>query len=90
MAPTSDSSQDRQTTNDNIPSTVRKMQLQAQKWPRPQQTHRKIDVVSDWGNLNDGKDNQARSDPIVPDIISDQEANIDPQPSILTPVHLPP
>ena len=46
-APTSGSSQDRQTTNDNILITVRKMQVQAEKWPRPQQTHRKIDVKSD-------------------------------------------
>ena len=33
--PNSDSSQDRQTTKDNIPITVRKMQAQAQKWPQP-------------------------------------------------------
>ena len=60
------------------------MQLQAQKWPRPQQTHRKIDVKSDWSDSNDGKDNQARSKPVVIDITSDQEANIDPQPSSST------
>ena len=45
--PTSDSSQDRHvTTNDNIPVTVRKMQTQAQKCPRKQQTHRKLNVKS--------------------------------------------
>ena len=41
-APNSDSSQERQTTtNDNIPMTVRKMQAQAKKCSRQQQTHRK-------------------------------------------------
>ena len=57
------------------------MHSQTQKWPRPQQTHRKIDVTSEWNDLDNGKDNQARSNPIVTDITSDQEANIDPQPS---------
>ena len=31
-APMPDSGQDRQTSNDNIPITVRKMQAQAQRW----------------------------------------------------------
>ena len=57
------------------------MHSHAQKHPRPQQTHRKIDQKSDWSDSNDGKDDQARSNPIVIDITSDQEANIDPQPS---------
>ena len=78
MTPTSDN---RQTTNDNILSTIRKMQSQAPKLPRPQQTYRKIDQKSDWSDSDNGKDNQARSKPIVIDITSDQEANIDPQPS---------
>ena len=51
------------------------------KWPRQQQTHRKIDIKSDWSDLDDGKDDQARSNPIVIDIILDQETTIDPQPS---------
>ena len=75
--PTSDNNQDRQTTNGNIPSMVRKMHLQAQKWPRPQQTHRKINARSDWSDWDDGKDNQERSNPIGIDNTSDQEANID-------------
>ena len=57
------------------------MQLQAQKWPRPQQTQRKIDIKSDWSDSDNGKDNQARSKPVVIDITSDQEANIVPQSS---------
>ena len=60
------------------------MQSQAQKWPRPQQTHRKIDQKSDWSDSDDGKDNQARNTPIVIDITSDQEADINPQPSTST------
>ena len=77
-APTSDN---KQTTNDKIPSAVRNMQSQAQQWPRPQQTPRKIDVKSDWSDSDDGKNNQARSMPVVIDTTSDQEANIDPQTS---------
>ena len=77
-APTSDN---KQTTNDKIPSTVRKIHLQAQRQPRQQQTHRKIDVKSDWSDLDDGKDDQARSNPIIVDSTSVQEATIDPQPS---------
>ena len=76
-------SDNRQTTNDNIPSTVRKMQSQAQKQSRPLQIHRKIDQKSDWSNLDNSKDNQASS--IVIDITSDQEVNIDSQPSTSNP-----
>ena len=57
------------------------MHLQAQKWPRPQQTHRKIYAISNWSDSDDGKGDQARSNPIVIDITPGQEANIDPQPS---------
>ena len=45
------------------------------------QTYRKIDQKSDESDSDEGKDNQARSKPIVIDITSDQEANIDPHPS---------
>ena len=83
--PTSDSSQDRQTTNHNIPITVTKMQVQAQKWSRPQETHRKIDIRSDWGDSDNGKDNQARGNPIDIDITSDQDTNMNQQPSTSNP-----
>ena len=56
------------------------MQVQAQKWPRPQPIHRKIDVRSDWSDSDDGKDNQARGNPAVVDIASDHDAYIDLQP----------
>ena len=61
------------------------MQVQAQKWPRPQQTHRQIDVRSDWSDLDDGKDNQARDNPIIVDVNLDHETNIDQQPSTSNP-----
>ena len=54
------------------------MQVQAQKWPR--QIHRKIDVRSVWSDSDDGKDNQARCNPVVVVIASDHDAYIDPQP----------
>ena len=57
------------------------MQPQAQTWPRQQQTHRKIDVKSYLRDSDNGKDDQARSLPVVIDITSDQETTIDPQPS---------
>ena len=77
----SGSNQDKQgTTDDNIPITIRKMQAQAQKWPRKQKTHRKINVRSDLSDSDDGKDNQARGKPVV-DIISDHKMDIDQQPS---------
>ena len=57
------------------------MQSKAQKQPRPQKIHRKIDVKSDWSDSSNGKDNQTRSKPVVIDITSEQEANIDSQPS---------
>ena len=65
--------------------TIRKIQTQAQKWPRPQQTCRKVDVRSDWSDLHDGKDNQTRGRPIAVDITSDHETNMDQQPSSSTP-----
>ena len=49
------------------------MQAQAQKWPRKQQTHRKLNVRSDWSDSDDGKDNQAKGNPVVVDNTSDQE-----------------
>ena len=47
--------------------------VQAQKQSRQQQTHRKINMRSDWSDSDDGKDNQARGKPFVYDITSDQE-----------------
>ena len=62
------------------------MQVQAQKWlPRPQQTHININVRSDWSDSDDDKDNQARGRPDVVDITSDQELDIDKQPSTSNP-----
>ena len=89
-APNFDSSQDRHvTTNDNIPVMVTKIQAQAQKWPRKQQTHRKINVRSKWRDWDDGKDNQARGNPVVVDITSDQETDMDQQPSTSAPLRRP-
>ena len=59
--------------------------MQAQKWPRLQQTHRKVNVRSEWSDLDDGKDNQARGRPVVVDITSDLEMDMDQQPSSSTP-----
>ena len=85
-APNSDSSQDRQaTTDDNIPLTVRKMQAQAQKQPIQQQTCRKVNVGSNWSDMDDGRDNQARGRPVVVDSTSDYETDMDQQPSTSTP-----
>ena len=85
-AANSDSSQDRQAaTNDNIPTTVRKMQVQVQKWPRKQQTHRKVSLRSDWSDSDDAKHNQARGKPVAVDITSDHEMDADQQPSTSIP-----
>ena len=85
-SPNSDSSQDRQGTNDkNTPITVRKMQAHIQKWPGKQQTHRKINMRSDWSDSDDGKDNQERGKPIVVDITSDHKMDMDQQPVLLPP-----
>ena len=54
------------------------MQAQAQKPPRPQQIHRKFDIRSDWSDSDDGKDDQARGNPVVVDIASDHDAYIYP------------
>ena len=56
------------------------MQVQAQKHPRLQQIHRKIDVRSDWSDSDDGKDYQARGNPVVVGTALDHDAYIDPQP----------
>ena len=61
------------TVNDNIPLTVRNMEDQIPKQHKPQKPCRKLDHKSDWSNSDDGKDDQARSNPI--DIL-------DPQPNI--------
>ena len=60
------------------------MQTQVQKWPRKQQTHRKINVRSDLSDSDDGKDNQAKGKPVVVDITSDYEMDIDQQTSTST------
>ena len=81
-APNFDSSQEREgTTDDNIPLIVKKMQAQPQKWPKPQHTHRRVNIKSDCSDLDNGKDNQRRSIPVVVDITSDHEMDIDQQPS---------
>ena len=61
------------------------MQAQVPKPPRPQQTHRKSDIRSDWSDADNGKNNQARGNPIVIDINSDHETNMDQQPSTSNP-----
>ena len=77
-APNSDSSQDKHViTHDNIPVMVGK--IQAQKWPRKQQTQRKINVRSNWSDSDNDKDSKARGRPIVYDITSDQETETDQQ-----------
>ena len=60
------------------------MQVQCQKWPRKQQTYRKVDQKSDWSHSDENKDSQVRSRPIVHDITYDQETDKDQQPSTLT------
>ena len=65
------------------------MQAQAQKWPRKQQTHRKLNVRSDWSDSDDGKDNQAKGNPVVVDNTSDQEMDIEQHPSTYTPLRRP-
>ena len=49
--------------------------LQVQKWPRKQQTQRKINVRSNWSDSDNDKDSQARNKPIVYGITSDQETD---------------
>ena len=66
------------TLSDNIPVMVGK--VQAQKWPIKQQTHRKINVQSNWSDSDNDKDSQTRGKPIVYDITSDQETDMHQQP----------
>ena len=61
------------------------MQAQTLKWPRKQQTHRKINMRSDWSNSDDSKDNQVRGKPVVVDITSDHDMDMDQQPSTSNP-----
>ena len=80
--PNSDNDQDRQgSTKDNTPKTYKKMQVQAQKWPRKQQTNRKIDQKSDWSGSIDGKDDQARARPVAVDFSLNYETDMDQKPS---------
>ena len=84
----SDSTQDKHvTTHENIPVMVGKMQTQKQ--PRKQQSHRKINVRSDCSDSGDDKDSQARGKPIVYDITSDQETDIDKKPIATAPLKRP-
>ena len=64
----------KETDNDNIPLTARNMEVQAPKHPRPPKACREIKSEIRWSDSEEGKDNQARSNPI--DIPSIQ----DPQP----------
>ena len=63
--------------------------VKAQKHPRKQQMHRKINVRSDWSDLDDDKDSQTRGKRIVYDITSDQESDKDQQPSTSAPLRRP-
>ena len=54
-----------------------------------QQTHRKINVRSDWSDLDDDKECQARGKPIVYDITSDQETDTNQQPIATAPLRRP-
>ena len=64
--------------------------MQPQKWPRPQQTHRGVNVRSDWSDSDESKDNQARCRPVVVDITSDNEMDMDQKPVVLPPALQPP
>ena len=56
---------------DNIITSVR--MKQTHKWPRRQQTQKRVEMKSDWSDSDDGKDNQVRKRPIRHDISSDWE-----------------
>ena len=61
-------------TPDNIPVTVGMMQ--AQKQSRKQQTQKKVDMRSEWSNSDDNKDSQARGKPIIHDVSSGWETDM--------------
>ena len=63
VSKSSTSQKGHKTTPDNILVTVRIMQ--SQKQPRKQQTHKKIDMRSDWSDSDDDKDSQARGRPMT-------------------------
>ena len=63
--------------------------MQDQKWPRKQQTQKKINVRSDWSDLDDDKDSQVRGKPIIYDISFDQETDTDQQPTAAAPLRRP-
>ena len=44
---------------------------------------------SNWSDSDDGKDNQARGNPVVVDITSDQETDMGQQPSTSAPLRRP-
>ena len=54
----------KETINHNKPLTVRNMEVQAPKQPRSPKPCRKINHKSDWSESEDGKDDQARNNPI--------------------------
>ena len=58
----------KETPNDDIPVTVGNTEDQAPEQSRPPKPCRKIDHKSDWSDSEDGKDGQARSNPIDPQL----------------------
>ena len=54
----------KETVKDNIPATVRNMEDSVPKQPKPQKPCRQVDHNSDWSDIDDGKDDQARSNAI--------------------------
>ena len=54
----------KETTQDNIPLTVRNMETQDPKQSRPPKPSRKIHHNSDFSDSEDGKDDQARAKPL--------------------------
>ena len=53
----------KETTQNNVPRTVRNKDMQDHKQSRPPKPTRKIPCNSDWSDTEDGKDDQARSKP---------------------------
>ena len=53
-----------ETIEDNIPPTVRNMEMQDPKQSRPPKPSRNTHHNSDWSDSEDGKDDQARAKPI--------------------------
>ena len=75
QAPTTSDNRETVPIDGNIPVTVRNLETQAQKWPRPQHPHRRIDQISEGSAPDYAKDYQTRSGCIPP------SQDIAPQPS---------